>query len=400
MCNLLGVDAFISVNAGFGDARSAAELVEYVNGGPDTPMGKLRAANGHPAPYNVKWWGIGNEMYGPWQFGHMVLKQYVVKHNLFAKAMRAVDPGITLLGTGATPDEMTVNGISLAVTGKVVGEFGTEADWTGGLIANCLDNIDVMSEHYYSYDHQRFDLTQNKKVPVEEPLVDTLYRPANRVRSKAEAYDEYARLFPSVKPKHLQIAIDEWAFTRVPSNLRQNLANALAFHEMFRHTDLIRMAGHTMGTSSIEYTATDAALNTTGLLFQLYRDHFGTVPVEVDGNSPPPPPKFPVGGDQPKVNAGSPTYPVDVSAALRKDGQFLTVAVINPTESAQKLDLSIQGIQLRGYGRMWHMTGPGLEATTGLTKHEVQVKESPVTEVPKTVEAAPISIDLYEFERR
>ncbi|MBV8834080.1 MAG: alpha-N-arabinofuranosidase, partial [Acidobacteriaceae bacterium] len=400
MCNLLGVDAFMSVNAGFGDARSAAELVEYVNGGPDTPMGKLRAANGHPAPYNVKWWGIGNEMYGPWQFGHMVLKQYVVKHNLFAKAMRAVDPGITLLGTGATPDEMTVNGISLAVTGKVVGEFGTEADWTGGLIANCLDNIDVMSEHYYSYDHQRFDLTQNKKVPVEEPLVDTLYRPANRVRSKAEAYDEYARLFPAVKPKHLQIAIDEWAFTRVPSNLRQNLANALAFHEMFRHTDLIRMAGHTMGTSSIEYTATDAALNTTGLLFQLYRDHFGTVPVEVDGNSPPPPPKFPVGGDQPKVNAGSPTYPVDVSAALRKDGQFLTVAVINPTESAQKLDLSIQGIQLRGNGRMWHMTGPGLEATTGLTKHEVQVKESPVTEVPKTVEASPISIDLYEFERR
>jgi alpha-N-arabinofuranosidase len=257
-----------------------------------------------------------------------------------------------------------------------------------------------MSEHYYSYDHQRFDLTQNKKVPVEEPLVDTLHRPANRVRSKAEAYEGYARLFPSIKTKHLQIAIDEWAFTRVPSNLRQNLANALVFHEMFRHTELIRMAGHTMGTSSIEYTATDAALNATGLLFQLYRDHFGTVPVEIDGNSPPPPPKFPIGGDQPKVNAGSPTYPLDVSAALKKDGQFFTLAVINPTESVQKLDLSIQGIQLRSNGRVWHMKGSGLEAATGLTKHDVQVIESPVTEVPRTVEAAPISIDLYEFERR
>lgn len=399
LCELLGVDAFISVNAGFGDARSAAELVEYVNGSPESPMGKLRAANGYPAPYNVKWWGIGNEMYGPWQFGHMVLKQYVIKHNMFANAMRSVDPSITLLGTGATPDEMTVNGISLGLTGKVAAEFGTEADWTGGLIANCLDNIDVMSEHYYSYDHQRFDLTQNKRVAVEEPLVDTLYRPANRVREKVEAYEEYSRHFPNLQAKRLQIAIDEWAFTRLPANLKQTLANALVFHEMFRHTDLIRMAGHTMGTSSIEFNATDAALNTTGLLFQLYREHFGTVPVEVDGDSPPPAPRYPVGGDQPKVNAGSSTYPVDVSAALTSDGKFLTLAVVNPTESPQLLDLTIRGIEVRGTGRLWHMTGSGLDAATGLTKQEVQIVETPMS-VPKTLQAAPISVDLYQFERR
>jgi alpha-N-arabinofuranosidase len=402
LCNLLGVDAFISVNAGFGDAHSAAQLVEYVNGAADTPMGKLRAANGHPAPYHVKWWGIGNEMYGPWQFGYMVLKQYVVKHNMFAEAMRAVDPKITLLGTGATPDEMTVNSLSLALTGKVVGDYGSDGDFTGGLIAHCLDNIDVMSEHFYSYDHQRFDLAQNKRVPspADEPLADALYRPANRVRNKVEAYEEYARRFPALKTKHLRIAIDEWALTRLPPDLKQTLANALVFHEMFRHTDLIEMAGHTMGTSSIEFNATDAALNTTGLLFQLYRDHFGTVPVEVEGNSPPPPPKYPIGGDQPNVNAGSPAYPVDVSAALTSDGKFLTIAVVNPTEAVQKLDLTINGVELRGQGRIWRMTGSGLSAMAGLTRHEVQVAEAPIGEVPKTIEAAPTSIALYEFERR
>jgi len=400
LCELLGVDAFISVNAGFGDAHSAAELVEYVNGAADTPLGRLRAANGHPAPYNVKWWGIGNEMYGSWQFGYMALKQYVIKHNMFAKAMRAVDPTITLLATGATPDEMTVNRLSLGLTGKVVSDYGSDADWTGALLANCLDNIDVMSEHFYSYDHERFDLSQNKRVPVEEPLVDAAYRPANRVRGKVEAYEEYSRRIPGLKTKPLPIAIDEWALTRLPANLKQTLANALVFHEMFRHTDLIRMAGHTMGTSSIEFNATDAALNTTGLLFQLYRDHFGTVPVEVDGNSPPPAPKYPVGGDQPRVNAGSPTYPVDVSAALTSDGKFLTLAVVNPTESAQKLDLTINGVDLRGKGRLWHMTGPGINAVTGLSRHEVQVVEMPVGEVPKTLQVAPISIDLYELERR
>lgn len=338
-------------------------------------------------------------MYGPWQFGHMALKQYVIKHNMFGKAMRAVDPTIILLGTGATPDEMTVNGLSLRLTGKAVGDYGSEVDWTGGLIANCLDNIDVMSEHFYSYDHERFDLVQNKRVPVEEPLVDASYRAANRVRNKVEAYEEYARRFPALAPKHLEIAIDEWARTRVPANMKQALANALVFHEMFRHTDLIRMAGHTMGTSSIEYNATEAALNTTGLLFQLYRDHFGTVPLDVGGNSPPPAPKYPVGGDQPRVNAGSPTYPLDVSAALSSHGKSLTLAVVNPTETALELDLAIKGVELRSTGRRWHMTGPTIEAMTSLSRHEVQVVETPIGEVPKTLQVAPVSIYVYEWRK-
>jgi hypothetical protein len=46
------------------------------------------------------------------------------------------------------------------------------------------------------------------------------------------------------------------------------------------------------------------------------------------------------------------------------------------------------------------MTGPGINAVTGLSRHEVQVVEMPVGEVPKTLQVAPISIDLYELERR
>jgi alpha-N-arabinofuranosidase len=256
-----------------------------------------------------------------------------------------------------------------------------------------------MSEHWYSYDHERFDLEQNKRGPVDMPLTDALYRPADRVRDKVEAYEEYARRFPELRTKHLEIAIDEWALTRLPPNLKQNLANALVLHEMFRHTDLIRMAGHTMATSSIEFNATEAALSTTGLMFQLYRDHFGTVPVEVAGNSPPPPPKYPVGGDQPRVNAGSPTYPVDVSAALTSDGKFLTIAVVNPTESAQTLDLTIRGVELQGTGRHWRMTGPGLDAMTGLSKHEVRVTEAPASAPARTFNIAPTGIDVYQFER-
>ena len=71
-CRLIGAEPYIAVNSGLGDAHSAAEEVEYVNGPATSRLGQLRAANGHPAPYGVKIWGIGNEMYGPWQWGHMV----------------------------------------------------------------------------------------------------------------------------------------------------------------------------------------------------------------------------------------------------------------------------------------------------------------------------------------
>ena len=110
LCKLIGVDPYISVNAGFGDAHSAAEEVEYINGSVNTHMGALRAKNGHPEPYHVKFWNIGNEPYGSWQLGHTYLKYYVLKHNEFAQAMRKVDPSITLLASGAMPDEMTVEG--------------------------------------------------------------------------------------------------------------------------------------------------------------------------------------------------------------------------------------------------------------------------------------------------
>jgi alpha-N-arabinofuranosidase len=371
-------------------------------------MGKLRAANGHPAPYNVKWWGIGNEMYGDWQFGNMALNQYVIKHNMFAKAMRKVDPTIKLLATGATPDEMTIYGHSLRLTGKLIPDWGSEADWTGGLFTHCLDNVDIMSEHFYAYAGQRFDHSSGLRpgkfsrsaymVKVDEPLVEFARRPANRVRNKVEAYEEYRARIPGLKNKPVPMVIDEWAYAR-PSNLKSALADAFVLQEMFRHSELIVMAGHTMATAAIEFNADGAALSTTGLLFQLYRDHFGTVPVRVDGSSPVPAPLYPVGADQPKINAGSPTYPLDLSAALSSDGKSLTVAVINATESDQALDLKIKGANFRANGRLWRMTGPSLTSSAGLKPSGVQVTESPIPGA-STLDVAPMSINIYRFEKQ
>src|SRR6185312_6268166 len=81
LCKLIGVEPYITVNAGFGDAHSAAEEVEYMNGSVKTRLGAERARNGHPEPYHIKFWDIGNEPYGVWQLGRTDLKYYVLKHN-------------------------------------------------------------------------------------------------------------------------------------------------------------------------------------------------------------------------------------------------------------------------------------------------------------------------------
>ena len=408
LCQLLKVDPYVTVNAGFGDDHAAADLVEYANGSMRTRFGALRASNGHPAPYHVKYWNIGNEPYGDWQLGRTALRYFVLKHNAFAKAMRQVDPSITLVASGAMPDQMTVTNSARLVTGKTQAEYGTDADWTGGLLAKSWGYFEGLSDHWYSYSGKRFDGDAGKDNPflskenpftaVDESLIDGVRRPSNRVREKVEAWDEYKKRFPAIEDKKIFLAIDEWATSGTPPNLRLALSYALVMQEMFRHTDFIKMSAFTFATSTLDYNGTDAIFNTTGLMFKLYREHYGTLPIEVTGDSPQPSPKWPVGGDQPAVNAGSPTYPLDVVAAFTSDRKFLTLAVVNPTTSTERLDLKIDGVRLQGKSRLWQMTGPSVDAADVLGhKPEVETVETPLPEVPTTLRVAPISINIYEF---
>jgi alpha-N-arabinofuranosidase len=404
LCRLLGVEPYITVNAGFGDAWSAAEYVEYTNGEASTRMGALRAANGHPEPYRVKLWGIGNEPWGEWQFGVGPLSQFVVKHKLFAKAMRRVDPGITLIAGGAMPDTMTQSKQALRLGGKVVPDPLSAADWTGGLFLHVLDDMDMISEHFYSYDSRRFDLAKGDWVPVDpdEPLLEWMRLPANRVRAKYEAYQDYLERIPALRAKRVPIALSEWAYARGrPNSYKVVPAYAWVFHEMFRHSDLYQMANFTFATSLLAANRTEATLNPAGLLFKLYRDHFGVVPVGVSGDTPPSPPKDPVGGEQPKVNAGSPTFPLDVAAAWTEDRRALTIAVINPTESEQALDLTVTGADLLAGGRLWRMAPATLDAAiTPGRKPEVAVEEQAVAGLPASGHYPRFSVSLYVIPAR
>src|SRR5690606_13059468 len=56
LCELIGAEPLICVNAGNGTPEEAANWVRYCNDPETTPWGQKRAANGHPAPYNVRLW--------------------------------------------------------------------------------------------------------------------------------------------------------------------------------------------------------------------------------------------------------------------------------------------------------------------------------------------------------
>jgi alpha-N-arabinofuranosidase len=400
LCRLLDVEPYVTVNGGFGDAWSAAQLVEYANGSVTTPMGKLRAANGHPQPYHVKFWGVGNEPWGEWQLGFMPVAQWELKHDLFAKAMKKVDPTIKLIAAGAMPDAMTGSKQAKRLNGQIVPDYLSAGDWSGHLLAHCLDNIDLLSEHFYSTGGQRTDIEKGEKVSTgPQPLVEWERSPATQVRVKYEHYQEYLKRIPGLKAKPVPISLDEWAYLGAPPNSYKVVpAYAWAFHEMFRHSDLYQLGGFTFATAMISDDRTDAVLSPTGLLFKMYREHFGTIPVEVSGDSPQPKPIYPAGGDQPRVNPGSDTYPLDVSAALSDDRKTFTLALLNPSDGEQHLNLSINGAKLSSQGHLWRMAPQSVDATiTAGQKPGVEVEEKEVTSLQDTVSVPPFSVNIYSF---
>jgi alpha-N-arabinofuranosidase len=215
-------------------------------------------------------------------------------------------------------------------------------------------------------------------------------RPANHVRIKYETYKEYEKALPELVAHPKPINMDEWAYAgngKYPTYP----AYAWVFHEMFRHSDIFQMAGYTFATSLLSRNGAPVKLNANGEVFKIYRDHFGSIPVEVSGNSPQPQVTDPVGGEQPAVNAGSATFPLDVAAAWTADRQTLTVAVLNPTDGDQALKLSITGASLAGKGALWRL------APSGDDIQNPAVTSSPVDSIPDTLTLPRYSISIYEL---
>ena len=132
--NAIGSENVVAVNLGLGSILDAAYWVEYCNYKNGTYYSDLRAKNGHPEPYNVKIWDLGNEVDGlPWELGHKNAEDYVETAREAAKAMKAVDNTIKLVGSGSSYYEPTNEWF----------------DWNRKVLEGIGDKIDYLSIHRY-----------------------------------------------------------------------------------------------------------------------------------------------------------------------------------------------------------------------------------------------------------
>ncbi|MFH5183372.1 alpha-L-arabinofuranosidase C-terminal domain-containing protein [Paenibacillus sp. TAB 01] len=224
-CRELGVEPLICVNDGSGTPEEAAEWVEYCNGASDTPMGRLRAENGHPEPYEVKYWEIGNEVWGAWQVGHCSAEAFAERYVRFAKAMKAANPGIKLLGCG-----------------------DARMDWNQALIELAAEHMDYLTLHlYHGYNrfgiHDRGDLT-----PKEDRFKAMLSYPEWTRESIRQLREMFGT---SPRYAHLKLAITEYNTMYYPNTIRKGLpnehtleaaaANAANLNEFIRNSDVVEI---------------------------------------------------------------------------------------------------------------------------------------------------------------
>jgi alpha-N-arabinofuranosidase len=101
LCQYVGAEPLVCVRWTDKTPADAAAEVEYFNGGPQTSWGKVRAQNGHAAPYGVRYWQIGNEIGGP---------KYDASVRAFAEAIRKVDPAAKVLSSFPSADTLREGG--------------------------------------------------------------------------------------------------------------------------------------------------------------------------------------------------------------------------------------------------------------------------------------------------
>jgi alpha-L-arabinofuranosidase len=291
--------------------------------------------------------------------------------------------------------------------------FGSDIDWTGGILKNCWGTFSGIAEHWYEQPSRHFDVQRAKNLPPEAPTDDAWvkYDPTTLefarqagdvIRRKAEEWEGYQQRFPAMVPNKIFLSVDEYAYfgggRRSGPNLKLALAYGMLFDEMMRHTNLLTMSAHTMGTSTLDITPTGTTLNTIGLMFKLYHQFVGTIPVAVAGKSPQPPTDSQRYADEPKTRSGSPTYPLDIFAALTPGRKYVNLAVVNATESEQQFNLNVTGCRLGGEAALRQITGENLDAANRVGQApQVAIKETQLAAVPETIRVAPISVNIYRL---
>jgi len=310
-CRLVNAEPFIVVNAGNGTPEEAARWVEYCNSKGNTYYASLRRKNGHPEPYGVKFWGIGNELYGRWQIGFCVDGAECARRTIeFANEMRKVDPQIKLVAVGCEDPE-----------------------WNLEMIKNAGEYFDYLSVHIYISGDKSYRELAAVSIDIERRLRN-IYGFIKSARQKFHiekeiklAFDEWNVWYPEAKaPLHEQVTSIKDAI------LTGGVLNAL--HRLCKAVPIGGFA-QTVNVLPLIIASDDGRIVLTPqyLVFKLYSANTGDTVLKTTVDT----------DHYTSSELNEPIPFIDLSATITEDGKTIYLHIINRHETeASEMEVSFR----------------------------------------------------------
>lgn len=214
----------------------ACEWIEYCNGPATSRWGAVRAANGHPEPYNVKLWEIDNEL---WRSRVRNPSVYAQAVNLFAKRMKAQDPSITIIAHGGN---------------------GTDRNYNRPVVNDAAENFSILSIHHYTA-AERF---------------------VSGINDQDRLYTDVAELIKGSRNSDVQVYVSEW--NAQTTDWRTGVYAAGILNVFEKHGKYLTMAGpallarhvsaHGWDNAFINFDNKEWFAGPNYVVMKLWREHF------------------------------------------------------------------------------------------------------------------------------
>lgn len=335
-CKKLGAETYICVNVGNGTLDEAMHWVEYCNHPGNTYYSDLRKKNGHAEPYKVKYWGVGNEIYGNWQIGHKDAEDYAKAGVEFAKVMKWMDPTIELVACG--------NG---------------EPSWDRPVLQAMVNYVDYISAHHYTiteelegyYEIVGAVAQMEATIKTSAMTAETISAAAKRKTPVYVAFDEW-NILDSWSDGQKRDDVHKFEYKY---NLRDALWVAGALNALQRNCRMVRMANLAQLVNVIAPMHTSPSgllLLTTYFPLELYANRSGSIALDVHNASP----TF-------DTKRFGPQPYLEVSSTYDEAKRRVTLAVVNRRKEGDVVGtVELEGVKAKAGGKAFVITGPNPEA--------------------------------------
>ena len=235
-CRAVGCEPMICVNAGNGAPADAAAWVEYCNGSAETPGGRLRTEHGHPEPFGITFWEVGNESFGKWQVQWTTPGGYADRYKQFSNSMQTADPQIKLLACGFPwwPDD--------AWDRRLIADLGpelrclTDHVLTGGPVTHHTRPAEL----YHAFLGQAMDIGRRYRA-VAARMQDAGIAEPSLAITELQLFAHFQN--PASEEKPAADALSQ-ATMPTPATISEALYFATILHECIRLEGLVEMITH------------------------------------------------------------------------------------------------------------------------------------------------------------